>query len=256
VVEWLAEHEPALAEIARAAHACFDPFGPDPFAYARLTRWVPDHCEQPVVEVLQEMCAQHSRAEPGSADERFVAEQNAAVVAGAERYSRAAVQGGAESWNLRDVIPSRRPRRAGSDGRGRAPPRPGRPRPVHGTRDPRYPPPMSNQTELPIPDYDQLPEGSLVHRIRTLDEQGLHALLEHERGHANRPSVLQALTHRRDALAKGEAEPSGGDPAAAQPEVTPTPEVGAGDPVDQTDNNQPLRHGVAGQTPNRNPRTR
>ncbi|MFR9801244.1 hypothetical protein ACL02T_02950 [Pseudonocardia sp. RS010] len=115
---------------------------------------------------------------------------------------------------------------------------------------------MTDRTELPIPDYDHVPEGSLVHRIRTLDEQGLNTVLEYERDHAGRPSVLEALTHRRDALARGEAEPSGGDPAAAQPEVPPTPETGAADPVDQVGTNQPLRHGVAGQTPDRNPRTR
>jgi erythromycin esterase len=103
VVDWLAEHEPVLAETARAAYACFEPFGPDPFDYARRTRWVPEHCEEPVVEVLRQLCAEHSRAEPGSADERFVAEQNAAVVADAERYYRAAVRGGPESWNVRDV---------------------------------------------------------------------------------------------------------------------------------------------------------
>ncbi|MEU7819053.1 hypothetical protein [Pseudonocardia sp. NPDC049154] len=115
---------------------------------------------------------------------------------------------------------------------------------------------MTDRSELPIPDYDQLPEGSLVHRVRTLDERGLETLIEYERGHADRPAVLEALTHRRDALARGEAEPSGGDPAARQPEVPPVPDTGAADPVDTADTNQPLRHGVAGQTPNRNPRTR
>lgn len=115
---------------------------------------------------------------------------------------------------------------------------------------------MTDRSELPIPDYDQLPEGSLVHRVRTLDEGGLDTVLEYERGHANRPAVLAALTHRRDSLASGEAEPSGGDPAAPQPEVPPVPDTGAADPVDTVGTNQPLRHGVAGQTPDRNPRAR
>jgi hypothetical protein len=122
---------------------------------------------------------------------------------------------------------------------------------MHGSRDPRYPRP---RTDPPIPDYDQLPEGSLVHRIRTLDQGGLDTLIEYERGHAGRPFVLEALTHRREAVASGEAEPSGGDPAAPQPEVPPIPETGTGDPVDQTDNNQPLRHGVAAR-PEPEPRT-
>lgn len=115
---------------------------------------------------------------------------------------------------------------------------------------------MTDRSELPIPNYDQLPEGSLVHRIRALDEQGLDTLIEYERGHANRPAVLEVLTHRREALARGEVEPSDGDPAAAQPEVPPVPAAGAGDPVDTAGTNQPLRHGVAGQTPNRETRAR
>lgn len=56
---------------------------------------------------------------------------------------------------------------------------------------------MTSRSDLPIPDYDHLPEGSLTH--------------------AGRASVQ-----------------AGGE----------------------TDNNQPLRHGVAGQTPNRNIRAR
>lgn len=38
----------------------------------------------------------------GALDERFIAEQNAEAAAGAERYYRAMVRGGSESWNVRD----------------------------------------------------------------------------------------------------------------------------------------------------------
>jgi hypothetical protein len=110
---------------------------------------------------------------------------------------------------------------------------------------------------LPVPDYDHLPVGSLAHRIRTLDADGVSTLLDHERAHADRVAVVQLLEQRLDALRSGDAEPSGGDPAGAQPEHAP-PAAG-GSPVtqtEQTDNNQPLRHGVAGQTPNRNVRAR
>jgi hypothetical protein len=112
------------------------------------------------------------------------------------------------------------------------------------------------RSELPIPDYDHLPEGSLTHRVRTLDRAGVQAVLEYEQAHAARPYVVQVLQHRLDQLEAG-AQPSGGDPAAAQPEHAPQP-AGEG-PVtggSETDNNQPLRHGVAGQTPNRPVRAR
>ena len=111
---------------------------------------------------------------------------------------------------------------------------------------------MVNRSELPVPDYDHLPLGSLEHRVRTLDADSLATLLDHERAHGDRAPVVHVLSARLDALRSGRAEPSGGDPAAAQPEHAPAPDGGATTaPGNQTDTNQPLRHGVAGQTPNR-----
>lgn len=101
VVAWLRANEPDLVEAAMSAYRCFEPFGHDPFDYARATRWVPETCEERVVDVLRLLCER--RAEQDGDGDRFAAEQNAAVVAGAERYYRAAVRGGAESWNVRDV---------------------------------------------------------------------------------------------------------------------------------------------------------
>ena len=105
VVRWLREHDPDHASAALDAYACFEPYGPDPLAYASATRWVPESCEDSVVDVLRDMCDRHGSegSSAGDADQRFVAEQNAAVVAGAERYYRAAVRGGPDSWNVRDV---------------------------------------------------------------------------------------------------------------------------------------------------------
>jgi erythromycin esterase-like protein len=115
VVEWLREHEPQAVPAAVKAYACFEPYGPDPFAYARATRLAPASCEDSVVDVLRRMCERHGEdsgddgggdTADGRADDeegRFVAEQNAAVVAGAERYYRTAVRGGPDSWNVRDV---------------------------------------------------------------------------------------------------------------------------------------------------------
>jgi hypothetical protein len=115
---------------------------------------------------------------------------------------------------------------------------------------------MTSRAELPIPDYDHLPEGSLLHRIRTLDTDALQVLLDHERAHAHRLQVVQAMERRLVQLRSG-AEPSGGDPTAVQPEhAPPAAGQGPGNPTATPDNNQPLRHGVAGQTPNRDVRAR
>ena len=85
---------------------------------------------------------------------------------------------------------------------------------------------MSERDSLPLPDYDHLPVGSLTSRIRTLDVDDLQTVLGYEQSHANRVQVVQAMTHRLDEL-KGGAQPSGGDPAAAQPEHAPAPAGGS-----------------------------
>jgi hypothetical protein len=116
---------------------------------------------------------------------------------------------------------------------------------------------VTDRAELPIPDYDQLPEGSLAHRIRSLPIPDLQRLLGYEQEHGNRLGVMQLLTRRLHALESGDATPSPGDPQAAQPEHAPPPAAGsAGNPAVSPENNQPLRHGVAAQTPNRNIRAR
>ncbi|MCK0118164.1 hypothetical protein MWU57_14095 [Isoptericola sp. S6320L] len=68
--------------------------------------------------------------------------------------------------------------------------------------------------DLPLPDYDHLPVGTLAHRVRQLDAGGLEKILAYERAHGNRVPVLTVLDQRLDELREG-AQPSGGDPDAA-----------------------------------------
>lgn len=82
---------------------------------------------------------------------------------------------------------------------------------------------MSDHAELPIPDYDHLPESTLEQRVRALDASGLETLLAYEREHGDRLTVVQLIQRRLDAVNEG-AEPSGADPAA------PTPEAAGGPP--------------------------
>jgi hypothetical protein len=82
------------------------------------------------------------------------------------------------------------------------------------------------ERDLPLPDYDHLPVGSLVSRIRTLDATGLQTLLDYEKGHANRIQVVSAMQTRLTSLKDG-AQPSGGDPAAVTPEAAPAPAGGS-----------------------------
>lgn len=79
---------------------------------------------------------------------------------------------------------------------------------------------MSARDDLPLPDYDHLPVGSLTSRIRTLDHADLTTLLEYERSHANRMQVVTVMESRLSGLDQG-AQPSGGDPTATGADAPP-----------------------------------
>jgi hypothetical protein len=83
--------------------------------------------------------------------------------------------------------------------------------------------PMTDQSvpahdDLPLPDYDHVPLGSLEGRIRSLDAGSLRQLLAYEEQHGNRLPVVQIIQRRLEGLESG-AEPSSGSPTAAHPEV-------------------------------------
>lgn len=107
ILAHLREHDPQRVPVALRACHCFDPHGDDPQQYALATRFVPEGCEREVVDLLTALRQRdgQSLADPAVDGERwarFAAWQNAEVVAGAERYYRAMVRGGRESWNIRD----------------------------------------------------------------------------------------------------------------------------------------------------------
>lgn len=101
--------------------------------------------------------------------------------------------------------------------------------------------------QLPLPDYDELPLGTLRHRMRALNEDEIRALLDHERGHAARAPVIVLLTSRLDELRQG-ATPSSGS-QEQMPEVAE--HKSAGSPVTPSGPAEPGRstgHGTVGQT--------
>src|SRR4051794_17125550 len=85
---------------------------------------------------------------------------------------------------------------------------------------------MTSSSALPLPDYDHLTVGDLAHRIRSLDAQGLEAVLSYERDHADRLPVVQALTARLGEVRAGEPL-SGGDPTAPSAAAAPAPDAGS-----------------------------
>lgn len=91
--------------------------------------------------------------------------------------------------------------------------------------------------ELPLPDFDHVPLGTLPMRIAPLDEGGVTQLFHYEQAHGNRLPVIVVLESRIEQLRNG-AEPSGSiaedmpemnstqhgspvSPATAGPQVTP-----------------------------------
>jgi hypothetical protein len=84
---------------------------------------------------------------------------------------------------------------------------------------------VSDDSALPLPDYDHLPLGTLETRLHTLDEPGVAALLEHERAHGDRLPVVQLLEARLGRLRDG-AEPTGSLPAT-EPSVGGSPAGGS-----------------------------
>ena len=86
--------------------------------------------------------------------------------------------------------------------------------------------PVPNRDELPLPDYDHLPIGSLEGRVRSLDADALQTLLNYEQARGNRLPVVQLLEHRLEAV-RGGAELSGGSPLAETPEVQQTSRSGS-----------------------------
>ncbi|WP_276357667.1 erythromycin esterase family protein [Cohnella caldifontis] len=88
-------------KIAKEAFACFDPFSRDPQTYGVSAAFFSDSCEEEVVKLLSELRANRKRA--GENEEAELHDEvNALVAVNAERYYRAMVRGGPESWNIRD----------------------------------------------------------------------------------------------------------------------------------------------------------
>ena len=102
-LNYLDEVDPASAKVARERYGCLTPWQSDPATYghAALTRSYPT-CEADVVRALTDLQARRL-ADAEHDGERFLdAEQNARLVANAERYYRVMYYGSRTLWNLRD----------------------------------------------------------------------------------------------------------------------------------------------------------
>lgn len=101
IIDYLEQIDPEAAKTAKQAYMCFEPYGEDVQAYAWATTMVLTTCEEEVIELLAQI-RNRVQQYPRDTEAPFNAEQNALVMVNAERYYRAMVRGGPDSWNLRD----------------------------------------------------------------------------------------------------------------------------------------------------------
>ncbi|WP_018222817.1 erythromycin esterase family protein [Salinispora pacifica] len=98
IFDYLGEEAPAALDAAQDAYRCFEPYGRRIEEYGTASRFVSARCEDEVVCLLARI-REHAATDGADA---FSTWQNAEVVSGAERYYRAMIGGGPESWNIRD----------------------------------------------------------------------------------------------------------------------------------------------------------
>ena len=102
ILEYLKKNDPLAMQTAMKTMRCFETYNSDEGqSYARASRLIPELCEKEVVSLLNEI--RGKMAQYNSDHENvFSTEQNAIVAVNAEKYYRAMIRSGGESWNIRD----------------------------------------------------------------------------------------------------------------------------------------------------------
>jgi erythromycin esterase len=106
VIKYLQRVDPQAIRTAIEAYRCFEPYGRSVEDYARATAFVPESCEDEVIDMLIDLrskASQYSIDGIGTREAYFNAEQNAIVAKNAELYYRKMIQGGTATWNIRDT---------------------------------------------------------------------------------------------------------------------------------------------------------
>lgn len=101
VIRYLEKIGSPDVEQARAAFACFEPFERDAQQYGVSSTFFSESCEEEVIETLLALQKDRNR-QSDDAEAILSADLNAMVSVSAEKYYRAMIRGGPESWNIRD----------------------------------------------------------------------------------------------------------------------------------------------------------
>lgn len=102
ILKYLQQKDPEALEEAQKAFQCFEPYKTDDgTSYAYATQLVPELCKDEVFNLLHEIQNRLPQYDSDS-EHVFNAEQNALIAVNAEKYYRAMIKGGPQSWNIRD----------------------------------------------------------------------------------------------------------------------------------------------------------
>jgi erythromycin esterase len=105
VIKYLQRVDPQAIRTAIEAYHCFEPYEKSVEDYARATAFVPESCEDEVIDMLIELRSKSNQYKSdgvGRREEYLNAEQNAIVAKNAELYYHKMIQGGTSTWNIRD----------------------------------------------------------------------------------------------------------------------------------------------------------
>jgi len=103
VLNYLETVDPETAEVARVRYGCLTPWASDPGLYGQMAitkRY--RECEADVLTILQNLLNKRMSYSKADGERFFDAEQNARLVANAERYYRTMYYAENNSWNQRD----------------------------------------------------------------------------------------------------------------------------------------------------------
>jgi erythromycin esterase-like protein len=100
------KNDPNAIKNAIEAYNCFESYGKDVESHARATAFVPENCEDEVIEMLtslrSKMDVYSKKDHENREEDYFNAEQNAITAKNAELYYRTMIRGDVQSWNIRD----------------------------------------------------------------------------------------------------------------------------------------------------------
>lgn len=82
------------------AYSCFEEFSANEIKYAQSLLKIPEGCREEIVQTLREIL--RVRSAEMRKEDLFDIQQNARIISNAENYYRTMLQGGNDSWNVRD----------------------------------------------------------------------------------------------------------------------------------------------------------